>query len=151
MTVLTQQIMQQALIKRKLEEQKENYRRKHGDQPLPTASASPLAFTPTSVMRKNVAERKDSDPAIKPVPELKISAGKEAVRDSPPSSPGRAITKGGNDDRPASLDLAGQARRLSPHQMFPHQPLQPGPQHNPLMYLQNNPLAAPVSHSMLSK
>jgi hypothetical protein len=30
MTVLTQQIMQQALIKRKLEEQKENYRRREG-------------------------------------------------------------------------------------------------------------------------
>jgi hypothetical protein len=31
MTVLTQQIMQQALIKRKLEEQKENYRRRQGE------------------------------------------------------------------------------------------------------------------------
>ena len=29
MTVLTQHILQQALIKKKLEEQKENYRRKH--------------------------------------------------------------------------------------------------------------------------
>jgi translation initiation factor 4E transporter len=35
MTVLTQQIMQQALIKRKLEEQKENYRRRQGDEPGP--------------------------------------------------------------------------------------------------------------------
>ena len=31
MTVLTQQIMQQALINRKLEEQKENYRRRQGE------------------------------------------------------------------------------------------------------------------------
>ena len=31
MTVLTQQILQQALIKKKLEEQKENYRKKQGE------------------------------------------------------------------------------------------------------------------------
>merc|ERR1719187_2891097 len=65
MTVLTQQIMQQALIKRKLEEQKENFRRRQGDSEPPAfmvgtqastnSSASPLAFTPTSVMRKNAA------------------------------------------------------------------------------------------------
>ena len=150
MTVLTQQIMQQALIKRKLEEQKENYRKKHGEptngsQPSPT----PLAFTPTSVMRKNAAERKDSDPQIKPqLPELKITTGKEVKEDikGVPTSPGRAITKG-KDERPANLDLgpAGQSRRLSPHQMFP-----PSAHNNPLMYLQNNPLN-PVSHSMLSK
>jgi hypothetical protein len=35
-------------------------------------AGSPLAFTPTSVMRKNAAERKDSDPRLS-VPELKIS------------------------------------------------------------------------------
>lgn len=157
MTVLTQQIMQQALIKRKLEEQKENYRKKHGDQPMPGAvSASPLAFTPTSVMRKNAAERKDSDPAIKPVPELKITSQKEGVKEevSPPmpTSPGRAITKG-KDDRPASLDLAaamagGQQRRVSPQQMFP--PQLPPSHPNPMMYLQNNPLG-PVSQTMLSE
>ena len=66
MTVLTQQIMQQALIKRKLEEQKENYRKRQGETNNPAfmvgtqaptnSSASPLAFTPTSVMRKNAAE-----------------------------------------------------------------------------------------------
>merc|ERR1719312_722564 len=38
MTVLTQQIMQQALIKRKLEEQKENYRKRHGG-PEPNIAA----------------------------------------------------------------------------------------------------------------
>ena len=155
MTVLTQQIMQQALIKRKLEEQKENYRKKHGDQPMPGAvSASPLAFTPTSVMRKNAAERKDSAPAIKPVPELKITTQKEGMKEDVlppmPTSPGRAITKG-KDDRPASLDLAaaaGQQRRVSPQQMFP--PQLPPTHPNPMMYLQNNPMG-PVSQSMLSK
>ena len=171
MTVLTQQIMQQALIKRKLEEQKENYRKRHGGpepniaamlanaatgQP-PTSSmpsASPLAFTPTSVMRKKIAERKDSDPQVQAVPELKITAGREQmsqeeVTSPKPLSPGRAITKG-KDERPGSLELCGgqppQPRRLSPHQMFPPQM----PPNNPLMYLQNNPLGQ-VSHSMLSK
>ena len=174
MTVLTQQIMQQALIKRKLEEQKENYRKRHGGpepniaamlanaatgQP-PTSSmpsASPLAFTPTSVMRKKIAERKDSDPQVQAVPELKITGGREQTMAgqedvTSPKSPGRAITKG-KDERPGSLELVGQLpqppqpRRLSPHQMFPPQMQPPN---NPLMYLQNNPLGQ-VSHSMLSK
>ena len=154
--MLTQQIMQQALIKKKLEEQKENYRKRQADNPAaafiqqnapPASSASPLAFTPTSVMRKNAAERKDSDPQIKPVPELKITAQKDTKEE--PTSPGRAITKG-KDDRPGSLDLAGQTRRLSPlsQQMLPPQLMQPHA--NPLLYLQNNQLG-PVSHSMLSK
>merc|ERR1719466_679622 len=126
MTVLTQQIMQQALIKRKLEEQKENFRRRQGDSEPPSSSVaaasaanqpasvasmvssgSPLAFTPTSVMRKNAAERKDSDPLTRgsmgvqaTVPEVKVTPLKEgqppretAVQPQPPASPGRAITK----------------------------------------------------------
>ena len=101
-------------------------------------------------MRKNAAERKDSDPQIKPqLPELKITTGKEVKEDlkGVPTSPGRAITKG-KDERPGSLEFSGQnpQRRLSPHQMFPPQL----PPNNPLMYLQNNPLGQ-VSHSMLSK
>lgn len=40
----TQSIMQGALIKKKLEEQRENYRRRH-DAP----SKTPISFTPTSV------------------------------------------------------------------------------------------------------
>ena len=174
MTVLTQQIMQQALIKRKLEEQKENYRKRHGGpepniaamlasaatgQPPSSSmpSASPLAFTPTSVMRKKIAERKDSDPQVQAVPELKITAGREQMTQEElanpkPTSPGRAITKS-KEERPGSLELCGQQqqqsaqpRRPSPHQMFPPQM----PLNNPMMYLQNNPLG-PVSHSMLSK
>lgn len=136
MTVLTQHIMQQALIKKKLEEQRENFRKRHGDPPAMSAQVSggsPLAFTPTSVMRKNAAERKDSDPQIKAVPELKITPGQELMDIPLPPSPGRAITK--------TKEELGQ-RRPSP-QMFP-----PG-QPNPLHYLQNN--LAPVSHSMLSQ
>ena len=146
MTVLTQHIMQQALIKKKLEEQRENFRKRHGDAPVasaPVTSGSPLAFTPTSVMRKNAAERKDSDPQIKAVPELKITPGKEVMEVPLPTSPGRAIIKT-TEERPVNFDI-GQ-RRPSP-QMFP-----PG-QANPLQYLQNNIQSnmAPVSHSMLSK
>jgi len=170
MTVLTQQIMQNALIKRKLEEQKENFRKRHGGavEPniaamlanatsggQPPASASPLAFTPTSVMRKKIAERKDSDPQVQAVPELKITAGsREQMSEeqgmTKPSSPGRAITKG-KDERPGSLEFSQQPpqplRRPSPHQMFPPQMQPPS---NPLMYLQNNPLG-PVSHTVLSQ
>ena len=74
------QIMQNALIKRKLEEQKENYRRRHGhdgqlaQQEKGRSTDSPLTFTPTSVMKKIAAERRDSDPVAKmSVPELKVS------------------------------------------------------------------------------
>jgi len=157
MTVLTQQIMQQALIKRKLEEQKENYRKRQGETNNPAfmvgtqaptnSSASPLAFTPTSVMRKNAAERKDSDPQIKPVPELKITSQKDLREE--PTSPGRAITKG-KEERPVSLEFGGQSgqgrRQVSPHQMFPPQI----PPNNPLMFLPNNPMG-PVSHSVISQ
>ena len=144
--MLTQHIMQQALIKKKLEEQRENFRKRHGDAPVasaPVTSSSPLAFTPTSVMRKNAAERKDSDPQIKAVPELKITPGQEGMEAALPPSPGRAIVKT-KEERPGNFDV-GQ-RRPSP-QMFP-----PGPA-NPLQFLQNNIQnnMAPVSQSMLSK
>jgi len=104
MTVLTQHILQNALIKKKLEEQKENYRKKHEGKSEDKEnirsvksssengnSSSPLAFTPTSVMRKNAAERKDSDP--KPnIPEQKAKSV----------------------DRPASLELTtGRTTRNS--------------------------------------
>jgi len=161
MTMLTQHIMQQALIKRKLEEQKENYRRRQGDEPqggnhqeVPCpltkatsqsgSSSSPLlAFTPTSVMRKTAAERKDSDPRVA-VPELKVTAQKEGAPDPPPSegapcppSPGRAITKAAEDreaHRPASLDL--------------RRPPLPS---NPLIYLQNNNMAGHINPAMLNQ
>ena len=60
------------------------------------SAGSPLAFTPTSVMRKNAAERKDSDPKPTIVPELKISGGNQAAMNPEEMkagslSPGRAI------------------------------------------------------------
>ena len=81
-------LLQNALIKRKLEEQKENYRRRQEGQLLPGGETqnskvrgtdSPLAFTPTAVMKKIAADRRDSDPAGGkiPVPELKISSSAE--------------------------------------------------------------------------
>jgi len=189
--MLTQHIMQQALIKRKLEEQKENFRRRQGDEGLPplsqppstqpealgspltkampqaaVANPSPLSFTPTSVMRKTAAERKDSDPRIH-VPELKVTAQKEGSMTSPsepsapqcPPSPGRAITKTSSEERdrlhmeqsvnnrPASLDLAARQQR-PPH--FP--PAAAPPSHtNPLIYLQNNNMAGHINPAMLNQ
>merc|ERR1719225_2269918 len=193
MTMLTQHIMQQALIKRKLEEQKENFRRRQGDEgplhsqppstqsealgqpplakamPQPTvANPSPLSFTPTSVMRKTAAERKDSDPRIH-VPELKVTVQKEGTMTSPsdptapqcPPSPGRSITKTSseerdrglnleaslNNQRPASLDLA--ARQRPPHFSAPG--AAPPSHTNPLIYLQNNNMAGHINPAMLNQ
>ena len=81
-----QQIMQNALIRRKLEEQKENYRRRVQDgvrdrsnsDPRRAAADSPMqmnsttAFTPTAVMKKFAAERRDSDPRPQ-IPELRLN------------------------------------------------------------------------------
>lgn len=71
--VHTQNILQRALIKKKLEEQTENFRKKQemqrGTSPNPVAggpqsggskgvsSPTPLAFTPTSVLRKMTADK----------------------------------------------------------------------------------------------
>lgn len=79
----TQQIMQNALIKRKLEEQKENYRRRQEqDQRQRGGTDSPsFAFTPTVVMKKMAADRRDSDPKI---PELKVSTEQKIMQPPPP-------------------------------------------------------------------
>lgn len=68
--VHTQGILQRALIKKKLEEQQENYRKKQemqrgqspnngGNQGLTKnlTSPTPLTFTPTSVLRKMTADK----------------------------------------------------------------------------------------------
>lgn len=72
--VHTQNILQRALIKKKLEEQQENYRKKQemqrGGSPASgstgaagtgksVSSPTPLAFTPTSVLRKMTADKDD--------------------------------------------------------------------------------------------
>ena len=93
MAIHAQQIMQNALIKRKLEEQKENYRRRHEHEQMrvKAGTESPhLAFTPTVVMKKMAADRRDSDP--KPViPELKVSTSDKVscnmINQMPPGPP----------------------------------------------------------------
>jgi len=180
MTVLTQHIMQQALIKRKLEEQKENFRRRQTDdtsatsapggglQPQPPNNSSPLSFTPTSVMRKTAADRKDSDPRVQAlVPELKVTSGNCGAplappepRDCPPS-PGRPITKS-SEERPGSLELGPPGGRPQPR--FQGGPLPggqaqaqagpgalPGPQNHPLLYLQNNKAMGHFNPAMLNQ
>lgn len=74
--VHTQNILQRALIKKKLEEQQENFRKKQemqqrGQSPSGGATAAksvssptPLAFTPTSVLRKMTAEKEDGEQNI---------------------------------------------------------------------------------------
>ena len=101
----TQQIMHNALIKRKLEEQKENYRRRLDHQnsgPFRersnsdsqdtgngnTCGESPFAFTPMSVMKKMAADRRDSDPKVISVPELKLS---QATSDLPDEIIGKRV------------------------------------------------------------
>ncbi|CAH1134209.1 unnamed protein product [Ceutorhynchus assimilis] len=91
--VHTQNILQRALIKKKLEEQTENFRKKQemqrGASPNPIGnqqsggksvmSPTPLAFTPTSVLRKMTADKEE---------------GKEnkAVTDNGIKPQGRALT-----------------------------------------------------------
>ena len=87
MAIHAQQIMQNALIKRKLEEQKENCRRRQEQDQQRKATDSPsFAFTPTVVMKKMAADRRDSDP--KPViPELKVSTSNEKIMQQYDQSP----------------------------------------------------------------
>ena len=44
------------------------------ESPAAAAASAPLAFTPTAVMKKMAAERRDSDPRPQ-IPELRISQG----------------------------------------------------------------------------
>ncbi|XP_045468126.1 eukaryotic translation initiation factor 4E transporter-like isoform X18 [Harmonia axyridis] len=66
--VHTQSILQRALIKKRLEEQQVNFRKKQEMQQMPNSSSTnknvsspptPLAFTPTSVLRKMTADKED--------------------------------------------------------------------------------------------
>ena len=131
-----------------------------------------LAFTPTSVMRKTAAERRDSDPRPT-VPELKVTPGKDESLDTTPGSmygldktppsPGRPIVKK-ESNRPVVLDLAQQhgqgrlpAMPACPLPPSPRQQMGPAisgypgmPHNNPLLYLQNQPMPG-VSATMLCK
>lgn len=65
--VHTQSILQRALIKKRLEEQQVNFRKKQEMQQMPNNSSNknlgspptPLTFTPTSVLRKMTADKED--------------------------------------------------------------------------------------------
>ncbi|XP_056637854.1 eukaryotic translation initiation factor 4E transporter-like isoform X8 [Diorhabda sublineata] len=122
--VHTQNILQRALIKKKLEEQQENYRKKQemqrGQSPSNNASQTPsknvpsptpLAFTPTSVLRKMTAEKEEGK-ETKANTESKVPPGRPltGMRTQPPQQqwnpsaqfmsvkhPGRPIVKANNN------------------------------------------------------
>lgn len=120
----TQNIMQNALIRRKLEEQKENYRRRQ-DQNTGTfrersssdskgngngnpCGDSPQAFTPLSVMKKMAADRRDSDPKV--IPELKLSqACTSEFSDAAVGPAGDAIQRFSSQHNSRKLEQEGNA------------------------------------------
>ncbi|XP_059048215.1 eukaryotic translation initiation factor 4E transporter-like [Achroia grisella] len=85
----TQSIMQGALIKKKLEEQKENFRRRHEMQQQPKQS-TPISFTPTSVLRKMTAEKESEAPSPKQQQwgqPLKMPQGRPIVKGNQSGAP----------------------------------------------------------------
>jgi hypothetical protein len=129
-----QQVYQNALIRRKLEEQRENFRRKqessiaggaksgqgmraraNSDASKQQDTDSPLGmspFTPTVVMKKMAADRRDSDPRLQ-VPELKVSQSSEV---DGRGADGDGLPTGGRRSASPSTAQGG---------MMPHVPLPP--------------------------
>ena len=137
LVIHTQQIMQNALIKRKLEEQKENYRRRNDYQSSgsfrdrsnsDSKSAnnphgdSPLAFTPMSVMKKMAADRRDSDPkAMGNIPEFKLSQVSSDVSDSqigPAGDIGRKVSTHGYTKSEEAVNLDKNVEQYEDAQRF---------------------------------
>ncbi|XP_054280145.1 eukaryotic translation initiation factor 4E transporter isoform X2 [Macrosteles quadrilineatus] len=105
----TQNILQNALLKKKLEEQKENFRKRQemqrshspnipaagslspANQQPSTTSPTPLAFTPTSVLRKMTADKEAELNS-------KQQQGQQPDTSMQPPKQGRAIVKGGNNN-----------------------------------------------------
>ncbi|KYB27082.1 eukaryotic translation initiation factor 4E nuclear import factor 1 [Tribolium castaneum] len=104
--VHTQNILQRALIKKKLEEQQENYRKKQEmqqrgqspnnnnnnnnttNQAKSVSSPTPLAFTPTSVLRKMTAEKDEGGKDVtKLVEGAKLSQGRAVTGMRPQQQP----------------------------------------------------------------
>ncbi|KAL3270523.1 hypothetical protein HHI36_021062 [Cryptolaemus montrouzieri] len=88
--VHTQNILQRALIKKKLEEQQENFRKKQemqqpGHSPnnassnKSVSSPTPLAFTPTSVLRKMTADKEDGNKDSKVMESNKFPQGRAVI------------------------------------------------------------------------
>ncbi|CAB3382669.1 Hypothetical predicted protein [Cloeon dipterum] len=114
----TRQIMQNALLKKKLEEQSENFHRKQEKQSTvyramspasnKPSSSSPLAFTPTSVLRKMTAEKdfESADPksANRPHMPLEQHSNWKSIEPVVPKPQqdmptGRPIVKGGSNQQ----------------------------------------------------
>ncbi|XP_044762842.1 eukaryotic translation initiation factor 4E transporter-like isoform X3 [Coccinella septempunctata] len=85
--VHTQTILQRALIKKRLEEQQVNFRKKQEMQQMPNhgssnknvSSPTPLAFTPTSVLRKMTADKEDGNKEGKNVEANKFQQGRAVI------------------------------------------------------------------------
>ncbi|XP_045468110.1 eukaryotic translation initiation factor 4E transporter-like isoform X3 [Harmonia axyridis] len=86
--VHTQSILQRALIKKRLEEQQVNFRKKQEMQQMPNSSSTnknvsspptPLAFTPTSVLRKMTADKEDGNKDSKNIEANKFQQGRAVV------------------------------------------------------------------------
>ena len=148
-----QQIMQNALIRRKLEEQKENYRKRQeattqgtemrGRSNSDPKSESPLPmspFTPLAVMKKLAADRRDSDPRPQ-IPELRVSQ-------TPPTSSSTSSV----DQRPSQFGKGQNSvgERTSPHGMMPPVPL-PVPNHLLLMQQQHQQQQAALQMAALQQ
>lgn len=118
--VHTQCIMQGALIKKKLEEQRENYRRRQeiAAAASPTKQPPPIAFTPTSVLRKMTAEKEGDSPGSGVGTPGKVGAGQWS--NQPHKMPqGRPIVKG-NQSGMVGPPLIGGAYQQTPHGDFPN-------------------------------
>ena len=151
----TQQIMQNALIKRKLEEQRENFRRRQEEQqqqsqqhairersnsdPKTGGTDSPLNFTPTAVMKKMAAERRDSDPRPQ-IPELRVSHSIE-------SGMSGAGGPGGDDVQQRFQNLKIDEHRTSP--ISPHNVPIPPP--NPLAMMNAQAAAAAMQQAQAAQ
>jgi len=132
LAIHTQQIMQSALIKRKLKEQEESLLRKRvveASKDPTNPSPTSLAFAPTVVMKKLAAERRDSDPKLqvgdKPVPAGPLVAAPGPHGDGGNDSSGRIS--------PARLmehirtAQAAQQQHMPPPPPLMGPPMGPGP------------------------
>ncbi|XP_065349512.1 uncharacterized protein LOC135945636 isoform X3 [Cloeon dipterum] len=129
----TRQIMQNALLKKKLEEQSENFHRKQEKQSTvyramspssnKPSSSSPLAFTPTSVLRKMTAEKdfESADPKSANRPHMPLeqhSNWKSIEPVAPKPQQGRPIVKGGSNQQQPPFNFQQDMTRVSQPNMM---------------------------------
>lgn len=114
LAVHTQSIMQSALIKKKLEEQKENYRRRTEQMAKQTP---PISFTPTSVLRKMTADKEEP---LSP---------KQQWNQPPKMPQGRPIVKGNQSGVPSGMGFSPSPsefqhfinqQQMAANRAFPH-------------------------------